>query len=102
MGLTATVGSYVGLDYSTGGHGDKATGGNVKRTLGKILPKPGMPKVPDAPGLDENAMRIAGENAREKQRQRAQQAYGRSDTILTGPLGLIGSAPGQRKSLLGQ
>lgn len=39
--------------------------------------------------------------ARLKQRQAAAAAQGRQDTILTGPLGVTGSAPGQAKTILG-
>lgn len=102
MGLTATIGSFVGLDQSTGGHGDKAvTGGKIGKAIGKLGPK--APVVPASPVIDERAMRISAEDARRREAQKAAAAYGRSDTILTGGLGLIGDrAPaGQRKTLLG-
>lgn len=41
-------------------------------------------------------------NARNQQKKKAQAAYGRTDTILTGPLGITGpAAPNAGKTLLG-
>jgi hypothetical protein len=56
-----------------------------------------MPTMPNAKsGEPEAAM------SRDRTRKKAMGAYGRSDTILTGPLGDVGQVSGQRKTLLGQ
>lgn len=50
-----------------------------------------------APDLQTEADKAADET-----RKRAARALGRAQTILTSPLGVIGSAPVARKTLLGQ
>jgi len=107
VGATWAIGStIIGIgeaDKATGGNVDKSTGGNYKKARDIIAPKPKMPAIPPIPLWDEQSAGTADKTARERQRQRAVQAYGRSDTILTGGLGLIGDrAPaGQRKTLIG-
>lgn len=44
---------------------------------------------------------VAPDTATQRQKKKAQGAYGRSDTILTGPLGLTASGPKSGKTLLG-
>lgn len=43
----------------------------------------------------------AGTQARQRQRTRAAAAQGRRSTILTSPVGVVGEAEGERKTLLG-
>lgn len=60
-------------------------------------PPPKAPKPPNAPAADPMLADAAAEMARRK----ARATEGRSSTILTGPGGVTGEAPGQRKTLLG-
>lgn len=107
MGGVAAVATIIGTigetDRRSGGGLDKKTGGNYKKAREALAPKPKTPPVPPIPLFDDLAAGTADKAARERQRQRAIGAYGRSDTILTTPLGLLGgNAPaGQRKTLLG-
>lgn len=63
--------------------------------------KPKMPGAPEAPPSIEEGPKVdtAGVDRQRKRRQAA--AAGRSDTLLTGPLGLTGEPAAQAKTLLG-
>jgi hypothetical protein len=54
--------------------------------------------VPPLPTEDDAAVREAEAQAR----LQARRAVGRSATMLTGPLGVVGQAPVQLKTLLGE
>lgn len=56
--------------------------------------------VPAAPPTDDSDPAL--EAAREEERRRNALRRGRASTILTGPQGLAGTAPVQKKTLLGQ
>lgn len=62
------------------------------------IPPPAPASPP--PPIDDTDVRL--EAAREEERQRQAKKKGRASTILTGPQGLAGPAPVQRKTLLGQ
>jgi hypothetical protein len=84
--------AYMDLSYS---------GSGIRRDLRKLDPMrtPDMPDLgapPASPSLTDEAVR----RAREAELARTR-AGGRRSTFLTGPLGAPGSAPTQRKSLLG-
>lgn len=49
----------------------------------------------------EQDAQAAGQQSKSRQRKRVAAAQGRSDTILTGPLGLTSSGPKSGKTLLG-
>lgn len=74
--------------------GSAIAGGVASAAMAPKPPK--MPKVPeDAP------VEKAAADAADRQRKKNAGAYGRSDTILTGPQGVLGSSQGQGKTLLG-
>lgn len=62
---------------------------------------PKAPKPPDAPEAD--LARPEANAAADRQRRKNSAAYGRADTILTGPSGTLGGAPmgTAAKSILG-
>lgn len=64
-----------------------------------LLAKSGQKPLPAQPKSPEVASRAA--DAADRQRRKAVGAYGRSDTILTSPLGLTGQGSGTQKTLLG-
>ena len=64
-----------------------------------MAPKP--PKMPAAPASEDPASKASAAAKRQQQKNTA--AYGRSDTILTGPQGVLGSSStaGGGKTMLG-
>lgn len=73
-----------------------------------VVPPPPPPPAPIPPPPEVRQPQTASkeeieaqQQARERQRQQAAGATGRSDTILTGPLGVPGDVPGRKKTLLG-
>ena len=75
MGITAAVGLGAAALGAAG--------------AGWASPKP--PKPPKAPVMQDPAPDVQA--AAERQRKKNSAAYGRSDTILTGPAGTLGSMP---------
>lgn len=66
------------------------------------LTRPDAPKVPKPPRPDPKLAERMAFGAADRQRRRAAGAFGRSDTVLTGALGVPGGgATGGAKSLLG-
>jgi hypothetical protein len=66
----------------------------MKKSKPPKLPPP-LPPPPTLTDAD-------AEDQRRLQREKERKRRGRSSTILTGPLGVTGPAPVQRKTLLGQ
>ena len=60
---------------------------------------PAPPPAPAPPPVDDSAELEA---ARQAERERQMKKRGRASTLLTGPQGLAGTAPVQKKTLLGQ
>ena len=59
---------------------------------------PTSPSMPNTPTKDDQSIALAALEAKQAARMRA----GRASTLLTGGMGVSGSAPGQTKTLLGQ
>lgn len=79
--------------------------------LGETLPDPAAPSAPPPPPQPDQAeVERQAQASRQRQRQRGQGELGRSDTILTGPLGIPSPPPErterqgapQRTALLGR
>ncbi len=84
--------------------GAEEGGRAVKRGVESVMPDaPPPPPIPEVPKADEQAARDreAAGQARERQRRSAAAAYGRNDTILTGPLGLTDEPASKRRTILG-
>jgi len=65
------------------------------------LPLPVAPTQAKAPGSDKTQAEYDVNRARDAERRRAGLRQGQSNTILTGSLGVSGSASTNRKTLLG-
>jgi hypothetical protein len=91
MGATAIIGGLV-------------LGGSIlqQRRQERALKKASQ-QTPQPPRLmSQGEQSERSTQARTDQRQTAAAATGRSDTILTSPLGLPGETPGTKKTLLGR
>ena len=73
----------------------------MKGALGGGKPKTQAPPSSPEGIVGQGAMDDAAAMRARRQRQLAVAAEGRSQTILTGPQGILGSAPGSPKTLLG-
>ena len=71
----------------------------LKAGVDALTAKPKLPKAPGtAPGMNDEAIQAA----REKERRLRLLEFGRSSTIATSPLGILGSATTASKTLLGE
>lgn len=104
MGIVTSIATAIVGDSLTGGHGDRAlTGGRIQETRRGLMGGPKIARPPGSPEgiVGQGAMDDAAAMRARRQRQLAVAAEGRSQTILTGPQGILGSAPGSPKTLLG-
>lgn len=63
--------------------------------------KPKVPGMPDGPIKPDTGPEVDKTALDRQRRRRAAASVGRSDTLLTGPLGLTGEPQSQSKTLLG-
>lgn len=90
MGLTSILAAGAGL-------GLLSSASRGPTTYQDSTPPPPPPPSPESTETTE-----AISAAKKRRRQQAIAAYGRSDTILTGPGGLDDTPPTARKTLLGE
>lgn len=90
MGISLTTGLL-------GGETPIVTAGKKAKEM--LLDPIGVPDVPAPPARAET--QGESQQAAERQRRRTRGQTTRSDTILTGPLGIVDPVQGTRKTLLG-
>lgn len=87
-----TAAPYAALDHVGGVEA-------AKKAIDPTVPVIAPPMIPAPPVKTGDPAAVAA--AAELARRRTTKPAGRSSTLLTGPSGLTGSAPTQRKTLLG-
>lgn len=91
-----TAGAYAAADHAgLVDKAKKAIDGEATTITPTAIPTPPNAKT------DATAAAIAARKAAEAQRRALAHSQGRASTLLTGPSGLLGAAPTERKSLLG-
>ena len=97
----ASTAGAVGGAALSGAFDDKAEGADGPSGPKAPPPLPVAPTQAKAPGSDKTQAEYDVNRARDAERRRAGLRQGQSNTILTGSLGVSGSASTNRKTLLG-
>jgi hypothetical protein len=102
----AAIASIIGGIGAGAGAAAALSGGDSKvPEIEAPVPPSDLPVAPTqakAPGTDKTQAEFATQRARDEERRRAASRQGRSNTILTGSLGVQAPAPTARKTLLGE
>ena len=102
----AAIASIIGgIGAGVAGASALAGGGDQPQAPEAPAAAPELPVAPTqakAPGTDKTQAEFATQRARDEERRRAASRQGRSNTILTGSLGVQAPAPTARKTLLGE
>lgn len=98
--ITTATGALTAFGTGLAVAGTTAAVAGTAASIYGLANQPKAPGSPKAPKLLTDSAK-ASFAAQNRTKQQAAGAFGRSDTIRTGPLGLMGQGPGTQKKLLG-